>query len=192
MNKVLPIVCLLGILPALTGCGHQNPPAPPPPTSPTGGVPPPTGHTPVTPSPLPPRTGVIYTVDETHGTDTDNYLVAKSITFTNPQSPAREALAALLAAPHTPIPAGTKLNGVKIGDGLATVDFSRSPVDETHGEEKQSQALEAIQRTLGQFPDISRVQIEVNGQPLPSIGESGGGPMDVLRPGEKPQDSGGV
>ena len=130
-------------------------------------------------------------MDETHGTDADNYLVANPVTFTDPQSPARETLEALLAAPQSPIPAGTKLNGLKIDGGLATLDFSRSPVDETHGEEKQTQALEAIQRTLGQFPNVSRIQITVNGQPA-SLGESGGGPMDVLRPGEKLRSTGGA
>ena len=130
-------------------------------------------------------------MDEQHGTDADNYLVAKPVTFTDPQSPARETLEALLAAPNSPVPAGTKLNSLKIDDGLATLDFSRSPVDETHGEEKQTQSLEALQRTLGQFPNVSRIQITVNGRPA-SLGESGGGPMDVLRPGEKLRSAGGA
>lgn len=141
----------------------------------------------------PPRgKAVIYVVDATHSTDADNGLAPKTVHLRNAQDPAREALNALLQAPDTPIPAGTTLKSIKIADGLATVDFSRSPVDETGGEEKQSQALEAIQRTLGQFPDIARIQIEVKGQVPDSLGEAAGGPMDVIRPSDTVQEAGGA
>ncbi|MBV9850226.1 MAG: GerMN domain-containing protein [Armatimonadetes bacterium] len=194
MKKTPAIVGLLCASIALAGCGHHNPPsqAMPPPAPVT--TPPAVSTGPssaVNEAPARPRKAVIYTVDAAHGSDADNYLVPKEVRLRDRQHPARAALNALLRAQDTPIPAGTRLNSIAIADGLATLDFNRSPVDETHGEERQAQALEAIQRTLGQFPNVSRIQINVNGQPAP-LGESGGGPMDVLRPGEKPQDAGGA
>lgn len=190
MKKTSAIVGLIGAALILAGCHHHNPPAAPtaaPAPSPTGQALPPSG------TQAAPRSGVIYTVDATHGTDADHYLVAKPITFTDPQRPAREALEALLAASQSPIPTGTKLIGIKIADGLATLNFSRSPVDELHGEEKQAQALEAIQRTLGQFQNISRIDIEENGQPTHNFGEfDTGGALDVIRPGEKLRNAGGA
>ena len=193
MKKTSAIACLLGAVTFLAGCGDNNPPSTPPPGPTATPTPPQTGQT-TFPPPTPqasPHSGVVYIVDEKHGSDANDYLVAKPITFVNSQSPAREAVQALLVAPQSPIPAGTQLNALKIADGLATLDFSQSPVDETHGEEKQSQALQALQRTLGQFPNVSRIQVDVNGKPA-SLGEAAPGPMDVLRPGEKLQDAGGV
>ena len=191
MKNTPIIVGLIAVSGALAGCGHhdaatQPVPSPPLTTQPAIG----TNSSPTNTNITPAKTGkaVVYVVDDTHGKDSDNYLVAKTISLRDAREPAREALNALLNADNTPLPVGTALNSVKVADGLATVDFTQSPVDETHGEEAQSQALEAIQRTLGQFPDIQRIQIEVNGRVPASIGEAAGGPLDVIRPGEKRAD----
>jgi germination protein M len=189
MKKILIPPALLCIA-ALAGCAphHASTPVNVPPSSPTPVV---SGNTPA-PPPATPHQAVIYTVNTTQGTNASNYLVPQTIALKDPHDPAAEAVRALIAAPESPIPHSTKLNSIKIADGLATVDFSRSPVDETGGEEKQSQALEALQMTLGQFPNVSRIQITVNGQPLPAIGEAAGGPMDAIRPGQTPPETGGA
>jgi spore germination protein GerM len=139
-----------------------------------------------------PHQAIIYTVDLARGTDANNYLVPQTIPLSDARDPAREAIQALLAVPHSPLPRGTKLRSIKIANGMATVDFSRPPVDETRGEEAQAQALEALQYTLGQFPNVSSFQITVRGRALPAIGEAAGGPMDVIRPGDSPPESGGA
>ncbi len=193
MNKTFATVGLLGVL-ALTGCATHTQTAPSQPAPPVIAPPPTTGNVPpVTTTPPPaPRQAVIYTVDTTHGTDANNYLVPQTIALTDTRAPAREALQALIASPESPLPRGTRLRSVHIRDGLATVDFSRSPVDEIGGEEAQAQALEALQRTLGQFPNVSSLQITVHGKPLPAIGEAAGGPVDVIRPGDPLPESGGA
>lgn len=192
MKKTFVSAALLSLA-VLAGCAphHTSAPVGAPPSSPAPS-PVTTGNT---PSPAPvaaPRQAVIYTVNLKQGTDANNYLVPQTIPLNNPQDPAAEAVQALISAPASPLASGTRLNSIKIADGLATVNFSRSPVDENGGEDKQSQALEALQRTLGQFPNVSRIQITINGQVPDAIGEAAGGPMDVVRPNQTPPETGGA
>ena len=110
-------------------------------------------------------------------------LMPRTVALADPQTPARDAVTALLQAAGSPLPAGTALRGLTINDGVATLDFSQSPVNETGGEGGQGEALTALGRTLGQFPEIRRFQIEVKGQLVKSFGEfTTDGPMDVTRP----------
>ena len=111
-------------------------------------------------------------------------LMPRTVALRHPDSPARDAVEGLLRADGSPIPSGISLRGFTIDHGLATLDFSRIPINETGGEAAQSAALNALAQTLGQFPEISRYQIEVKGQPVKSLGEEGAvaGPMDVIRP----------
>jgi spore germination protein GerM len=182
---------------ALAGCTHptSSPPVTaPPPTTNSPTVSNPSGPT-APAAPLkqgPVHQATIYTVDLDHGTAANQYLVPQDVPIAHPKQPVRDALEELLHAQNSPIPAGTHLLSVKVSDGLATVDFSHSPVDETQGEDQQAQALEAIQRTLGQFADVSRIQILVAGQAPASLGQAAGGPMDVLRPGQTLGDAGGA
>jgi spore germination protein GerM len=190
MRKIFVSFSLLCVL-ALAGCGRHTQTAPPtPPVSPS----PPTNVGNVTtPVPAPVlHNAVIYTVNLTQGTDANNYLVPQTVRLTNSQDPAREAVQDLISAPHSPLPAEAKLKSIKIVDGLATMDFTQPPVNESRGEEAQSQALEALQRTLGQFPSVSRIQITVQGQSLPNLGEAAGGPMDVIRPSDKTPNPEGI
>lgn len=155
---------------AMSGCHHDVPPL--------GPTPPPTAVTPTAPDKT-----VVYVVNPKATGDQDP-LMPRTISLRHPGTPARDALDALLKADGSPIPSGTSLRGFTIDHGLATLDFSRSPINETGGEGGQGDALAALSRTLGQFPEISRYQIEVKGQPVKSLGEEGAvaGPMDVTRP----------
>lgn len=130
----------------------------------------------------PAKTGVIYVVSPTGGDDND--LAPLTVTWTDPQSPARDALNALVKTPNSPLPTGTALRGVKIVDGLATVDFNQDFQTNFHGSDTQeAQVVNSILRTLGQFSDIDRVQILVEGKPIEALSQLPiSGPLDVIRP----------
>lgn len=126
----------------------------------------------------------VYVINRNAKGDQDP-LVAHSVPLHKSQTPAKDAVEALLQSPDSPIPKGTALRGITISSGVATVDFSQSPISETRGEGPQSDALTSLSRTLGQFPDINQYQIEVQGKPMTSFGEQGTvtGPIDVVRAG---------
>lgn len=142
-------------------------------------------------APAAPAHPVVYTVSLGKG---DQDLAAHPVPHLSSENPVASTLNALLTAKNSPIPAGTTLRGVKIADGLASVDFSQMPVDVLHGETRQTRSLTALQKTLGQFPGITQIQILVNGIPVHEFGEFEAlGPLDVIRPGEVQQaKAGGV
>jgi germination protein M len=73
---------------------------------------------------------------------------------------------------HGALPAGTVVNGVSIANGVATVDFSKNVLN--YQTAKQGQGIvDAVVWTLTEFPDIKKVQLEVNGQILPTMPVSG-------------------
>jgi spore germination protein GerM len=170
---------------AASGCHDQTSTSP---GSPPG---PPSTVTQTAPGTTAPPAKVVAYVLNPKATGDQDLLVARPVTLLHPQSPAQDALTELLQSDHSPIAPGTALRGVSIDNGVATVDFSQSPVNETGGEDAQSAALNALAMTLGQFPDISTYQIEVKGQPVKSFGEfDTDGPMEVIRPGDKPKAEG--
>ena len=164
----------------MSGCHHDTP----------------TPTQPAVPAPSPaasaPRDKAVVYVVNPKATGDQDMLVPRTVALHHSQSPARDAVNALLRSEGSPLPAGTALRGLTISDGLATLDFSQSPINETGGEAAQSVALNALSRTLGQFPEIRRYRIEVRGQPVKSLGEEGAldGPLDVIRPDDGPQAKG--
>jgi len=101
------------------------------------------------------------------------------------EAPAQSAMTTLLNAPATPLPKGTKLLSLRVAAGLATVNFSRELVDNfAGGDSAETRAVNSILRTLGQFPTVSRVQIQVVGQPIDSLGGllALSDPLPVIRP----------
>jgi spore germination protein GerM len=77
-----------------------------------------------------------------------------------------------------PIPEGTKLLSLKVADGLATVDFSKEFRDKfSGGSEAEGMTVDAILRTLGQFPEVKQVQLLVEGKPLDTLGH-----LDLSKP----------
>ena len=101
-------------------------------------------------------------------------LLSLSATQAGPSAspaPAQSALTMLLTAPASPLPMGTKLLAVRVVNGLATVDFSRELVDNfAGGDSAEMRAVNSILRTMGQFPTVSWVQVQVEGQPIDSLG----------------------
>lgn len=182
------LAALLGV--AAAGCHDpQNSPS----NSPVSAPPAETQSPPaITAPPAPPGKIVVYVINPKATGDQD-MLMPREITLHHPQEPARDAVNALLDSEHSPLVAGTSLRGLTIDSGVATVDFSQSPINETGGESAQSAALNALGMTLGQFPEINSYQIEVKGQPIKSFGEfTTDGPMDVIRPGgERQAEEGG-
>lgn len=98
-------------------------------------------------------------------------LCAPRVHSQTPTATPTEAINALIAAPTSPLPAGTQLRSVRVADGLATVDFSRALSENFQGGDSQEvAAVNSILRALGRFPNISRVQILVAGRPIESLG----------------------
>ena len=86
-------------------------------------------------------------------------------------APAQSAITMLLTTPSSPLPMGTRLLGIRVADGLATVDFSREFVDNfSGGDSAEMRAVNSILRTMGQFPTVSWVQLQVEGHPVESLG----------------------
>ena len=166
---------------ALTGChppanGPSSPPSP-------DAAQPPSQQSSAAPA-APPARVVVYVLNP-KATGEDDLLVAHTVPLRHPQSPASDAVAALVQSPHSPILPGTALRGLSLDSGVATVDFSQSPVNETGGEGAQSAALNALAMTLGQFPAINTFQIHVKGRPDNTFGQfTTDGPIAVIRPGD--------
>lgn len=80
-----------------------------------------------------------------------------------------------------PMPKGTRLLGLKIVNGLATVNLSREFRDNfSGGSEDEGATIGAILRTLGQFKEIKKVQFLVEGKPIDTLGHLDiSGPQDV-------------
>ena len=89
-----------------------------------------------------------------------------------------EALAALIAGPPAgagggltpPLPADTRVLGLTVKAGLATVNFSREITRLGAGARGEALALAAIANTLTEFEGIQQVQLLVEGQRVESIG----------------------
>lgn len=80
-----------------------------------------------------------------------------------------------------PIPSGTRLLGFKVENGLATVNLSKEFRDNfAGGSDAEALTIGSILRTLSQFSEIKKVQIEVEGKPLDTLGHLDlSGPLDV-------------
>ncbi len=182
MKKGLLPAAICAAMLAAAGCHHDTPPTVTPPVSPSP---------PVASQPAPRDKAVVYVINPKAKDDQDE-LMPRTVSLHHSASPVRDAITALLNAKGSPLPSGIALRGITIDNGLATLDFSESPINDTGGEGSQSPALNALSRTLGQFPEIKQYQIEVKGQPVKSLGEEGtlDGPMDVIPPDTEAQAKG--
>lgn len=98
------------------------------------------------------------------------------------QAVATAALGALLDGPTsaersdaglgTEIPPGTRLLGVSIADGTATVDLSRA-FESGGGSASMLMRVAQVVFTLTQFPTVQRVAFELDGAPVSAIGGEG-------------------
>lgn len=189
MKWRLAALCLpaaVGLL--LSGCHDPN--------APKNETPPVQSQTPPVVSPgtgpaAAPAKVVVYVLNP-KATSEEGVLMPREITLRHPESPAKDAVEALLEVRHSPLASAVSLRGLSVVGGLATLDFSESPI-KAGGEGAQSAGLNALAMTLGQFPEISSYQIKVQGTDVKSFGEfTTDGPMDVIRPGAKPSAGGSL
>lgn len=83
------------------------------------------------------------------------------------------------AACERPLPLGTKLLGVTVADGLATVDLSQQLVSGFRGgSDNEGVVVFSVVNTLTSLPTVERVQILVEGKPVSTIG----GHLDTSAP----------
>lgn len=100
---------------------------------------------------------------------TELYLVPVAVVVPATATPARRALEVLIQGPppgsflHAPLPTDTRILGLTISGGLATVDFSRE-ITRVGGARSEALLLTAVTHTLAKFPGVERVQILVEGQ----------------------------
>lgn len=100
-------------------------------------------------------------------------------------APARDALSALAATPHGPLPPGTRLLSVVLNNGLATTNFSHQLRDNfAGGDTQEARTVSAVLKALGRFPTVARVQILVDGKPIDTLGGLLvlSAPLPVIRP----------
>jgi germination protein M len=105
------------------------------------------------------------------------YLVPVTRLVPKTQAVARAVVQELILGPEKEsglspvIPAGTRCLGVKLDQGILTVDFSRELID-NHSGGSTGEALTtgAIVHSLSALPGVHAVQILIEGKPGPSIG----------------------
>ena len=74
--------------------------------------------------------------------------------------------------------------GIDVRDGVAFLDFNQA-FDQTHGTDDEGILVNGILATLGQFPEIERVQFQVNSEPITTLGNLDlSFPQPVLHAGE--------
>lgn len=106
--------------------------------------------------------------------DADGYVIPVMRKIPWQEAIARAALTAITDQPTVredmqkigllpPVPADTKINGISIHDGVATVDFNDGIMNCANAAEERSM-VDAIVHTLAEFPTIDKVQFQVNGK----------------------------
>lgn len=98
-------------------------------------------------------------------------------------TPVKAALEALIAGvPGSPfmtsIPKTTKVLGVSIKDEVATINFSQEMRNLNVGSGGEAAVLTAIANTACQFENVSSILIEIEGEPVDSLG----GHIDMTEP----------
>ncbi|MCL6638726.1 MAG: GerMN domain-containing protein [Firmicutes bacterium] len=103
-------------------------------------------------------------------TEKDAYLVREVHQIPYTKEVARAALEELVnGTPVTPgatkvLPAGTKILGLTVRDGLATVNFSRDVLRANWGASGEALGIQSIVNTLAEFPTIQKVSFLVEGK----------------------------
>lgn len=103
-------------------------------------------------------------------TANDAYLVREVHQVPATREVARAALEELINAnPVTPgaarvLPPATKIRGINVRDGFATVDFSRDVLRANVGASGEALGIQSIVNTLTEFPEIQKVSFLVEGK----------------------------
>lgn len=168
--------CLAAALALLAaGCGGENVYGEAPAT--TGATPPATTEAPGT-TPSPPAERTTFLVYFARG----ERLGVASRSVAKTEAVGAVALTALLAGPSgdesgdaglgSEVPAGTRLVGLSIADGVATVDLSHE-FGTGGGSVSMLLRVAQVVFTLTQFPTVERVRFLLDGEPAAAIGGEG-------------------
>ena len=157
LRNFTTLILLVVLVLLLSGCGTKiGQPASPDQNPPT----------PTTPVPQMTDVAVYYL----KSTDTDLSLVREVHQVEKTSEIATAALNELIKGnPVTPgasrvLPADTKILGIKIEQGLATVDFSSEVLRANVGSSGEALGITSIVNTLTEFPSIQKVAFKVDGQ----------------------------
>ncbi len=108
----------------------------------------------------------VYYLKEGRG---ESYLVREVHGIEKTEGVAKAALAELISGKvstsgaYRVLPADTRILGVKIENGLATVDFSKEVLKANVGAAAEELGIKSIVNTLTEFPTIQKVQFTVEG-----------------------------
>lgn len=106
--------------------------------------------------------------------DANGYVVPVSLTLPKQEGTAKQVLTymvkggpveAMLPSGFSAVfPEGTKVQGLVIKEGVATIDFSKE--FKTYKQEDEKKILDAITRAMTEFDNVKTVQIWINGTQL--------------------------
>ncbi|BDI28710.1 hypothetical protein CCAX7_007610 [Capsulimonas corticalis] len=100
------------------------------------------------------------------------------------QNPARAAVETALQSPASVLPRSAEIRDIAIQNGLATVNFNAALVNDFKGgDTDEAKGVNEILKALGQFPNVNKVQILVNGEHVDTLGGllDISGPLPVIR-----------
>jgi hypothetical protein len=181
-NKIIALLLAVLVLAGLAGCKQSPAPTPGPSSEPLTSLSPgqlpetsqepseiPASETPAEPSETPGASEapaaetmdvVVYYLKST---SQDIYLVREVHTLPKSESVAQAALQELISGTPTTegayrvLPADTKILGITIKDGLATVDFSKDVLYANVGASGEELGIDSVVNTLTEFPMIEQV-----------------------------------
>jgi len=93
----------------------------------------------------------------------DAYLVREIHTIPHTKLVANAAMQELIKDKKSILPTGTKILGINIKNGLATVDFSEEVLNANVGSTGEALGIQSIVNTLTDLPNIDKVAFQVNG-----------------------------
>lgn len=161
----------------LWSCNRPNTPPEASPTPPSGSILP--SPAPSTP-PNTPRTITVYKVvaNGEMGTKLERVEIPAPEGKTEPGDIAVTALNHMASEKDSPLPPDAKALSVKFEDEVATVDFNKAfEANFPGGDQKEALLFNAVTATLGQFPNVKKVQILVDGKKV-----AVGGTQDTTEP----------
>ena len=183
MNKTTRVVAIAAAMAALAVivfilfAGDQSDqtsvlPLPTDQVKPQPGVPP-DGQKP--PETTPAGTVTIFRVND-GDENTEPHLVQATVPVPAGEEPMTFALNAMAQDKASPLPTATRALSVKVTGGTARVDFNKAfggPADGGNfngGSLEESLVLNAVLKTMAQFPEVKQVQVVVEGKPIESVG----------------------
>ncbi len=91
----------------------------------------------------------------------------------------------VVADPNGPFPKGTRLAGVRLKDGVATLDFNKAFNKlRDSGESTEAEAQRTLRRTLAHYFNVEKMRVTVQGKPFESQATDWNTPFPVRMNGD--------